>query len=488
VLFSASIAENIGYARPGASKDEVIAVAQAANAHEFILRLPQGYDTQVGDRGVQLSGGQRQRVAIARAFLKDSPVLILDEPTSAVDSEAETAILAAVRRLMRQRTVILITHRATLLEGCTGLIALENRRVVTDTTRLATPGLPAAAPPRATGSPKLRGHPAIHAWCRLHPQAEPLGITPLRVRRKKNMVYRLEGAGPAGLAVVAKRCPKPVARTECAVYETLLPRLSVPALRHYGSVEEPDSEYAWLFMEEATGVDYSNLLFEHRSRAAHWLGRLHVAAADVVCEIELPEAGPSRYLELSRETRAQMRQHLDNPVLSQDDVYFIQGIESLLEELEAHWDRVVEACAGVPSSLVHGDFNGKNIRLRPGSGDAGVIVFDWEHAGWGVPAVDLAQLAVPTGRLSANVDIPTYWATVRERWTGLSLEDCWRLAYGGTLLRTLTALYWDAQHLPFDWAHAFVGGMQGYAADLEAALERLDWGRRPSVPWQAVTT
>src|SRR5207247_2800316 len=104
VLFSASIAENIAYARPGANESNLVAAAQAANAHEFIVRLPRAYDTQVGERGVQLSGGQRQRIAIARAFLKASPVLILDEPTSAVDADAETAIVEAIRRLMRGRT------------------------------------------------------------------------------------------------------------------------------------------------------------------------------------------------------------------------------------------------------------------------------------------------------------------------------------------------------------------------------------------------
>src|SRR5437773_2168266 len=93
VLFSLSIADNIAYAAPGATKDQVVAAAQAANAHEFIERLPQGYDTQVGERGVKLSGGQRQRIALARAFLKDSPVLILDEPTSSVDAKTESAIV-----------------------------------------------------------------------------------------------------------------------------------------------------------------------------------------------------------------------------------------------------------------------------------------------------------------------------------------------------------------------------------------------------------
>src|SRR5213079_3282217 len=111
VLFSVSIAENIAYAAPGASRERIVAAAQAANAHEFIGGLPRGYDTHVGERGLQLSGGERQRVALARAFLKDAPLLILDEPTSAVDVKTEAAILEAMDRLMRGRTAFLITHR-----------------------------------------------------------------------------------------------------------------------------------------------------------------------------------------------------------------------------------------------------------------------------------------------------------------------------------------------------------------------------------------
>src|SRR5213596_2538607 len=111
VLFSFSIADNIAYAAPGASRDQIVAAAQAANAHEFIERLPQGYETEVGERGVKLSGGQRQRIALARAFLKDSPVLILDEPTSSVDAKTESAIVEALERLKQGRTVIVISHR-----------------------------------------------------------------------------------------------------------------------------------------------------------------------------------------------------------------------------------------------------------------------------------------------------------------------------------------------------------------------------------------
>lgn len=115
VLFSTSIAENISYARPDASADEIAAAAKAAGAHEFISRLPDGYETGVGERGLKLSGGERQRVALARAFLKDAPILILDEPTSSVDLSTEAVILDALERLMRGRTVFLITHRPSAL-------------------------------------------------------------------------------------------------------------------------------------------------------------------------------------------------------------------------------------------------------------------------------------------------------------------------------------------------------------------------------------
>src|SRR5438477_9525191 len=115
VLFSTSIGENVAYGRPGASDLDVEEAARAAGAHDFIVRLPRGYATPVGERGMQLSGGERQRVALARAFLKDAPLLILDEPTSAVDMKTEAAILEAMDRLMRGRTAFLITHRTSAL-------------------------------------------------------------------------------------------------------------------------------------------------------------------------------------------------------------------------------------------------------------------------------------------------------------------------------------------------------------------------------------
>src|SRR5262249_59967259 len=125
VLFSASIAENIAYARPAATQEEIEAAARAANAHDFIMAAPGGYETLVGERGMRLSGGERQRISLARAFLKDAPILVLDEPTSAVDVNTEGLIMDALERLMMGRTTFIIAHRLSTLEGCDVRLRLE---------------------------------------------------------------------------------------------------------------------------------------------------------------------------------------------------------------------------------------------------------------------------------------------------------------------------------------------------------------------------
>jgi ATP-binding cassette, subfamily B, bacterial len=130
VLFSTSIAENIAYARPGASFQDIVAAAKVANAHDFIVALPDSYDTLVGERGLRLSGGERQRIALARAFLKDAPILILDEPTSAIDVATEALIMEAMQRVMAGRTTLMIAHRLSTLEVCDARIVIEHGHLV----------------------------------------------------------------------------------------------------------------------------------------------------------------------------------------------------------------------------------------------------------------------------------------------------------------------------------------------------------------------
>jgi ATP-binding cassette subfamily B protein/subfamily B ATP-binding cassette protein MsbA len=129
-LFPLSVADNIAYGRPGAARKEIEEAARAANAHDFIARLPEGYDSILGERGGTLSGGERQRLAIARALLRDAPVLLLDEPTSALDLQTEGLLLGALRALMAGRTTLLIAHRLSTLRNADKIVVLDAGRVV----------------------------------------------------------------------------------------------------------------------------------------------------------------------------------------------------------------------------------------------------------------------------------------------------------------------------------------------------------------------
>jgi ATP-binding cassette, subfamily B, bacterial len=130
ILFHAPIWQNIAYGKPEASRDEIIRAARLANAHEFIERMPEGYDTMVGERGVTLSGGQRQRIAIARAIIRNSPILILDEPTSGLDSSSEKLVLEALGRLTAGKTVIVITHHLETIVKADVIFTLKDGRIV----------------------------------------------------------------------------------------------------------------------------------------------------------------------------------------------------------------------------------------------------------------------------------------------------------------------------------------------------------------------
>jgi len=129
-LFSGTIAQNIRYNTAGATRDDVIAAARAVSAHDFIMRLPEGYGTMLGERGTRLSGGQRQRIAIARALLRDPPILILDEATSALDTESERLVQEAIERLMAHRTVFVIAHRLATVQHADFIVVIAEGRIV----------------------------------------------------------------------------------------------------------------------------------------------------------------------------------------------------------------------------------------------------------------------------------------------------------------------------------------------------------------------
>jgi ATP-binding cassette subfamily B protein/subfamily B ATP-binding cassette protein MsbA len=129
-IFPYTVAENIAYGRPGASQEAIEAASIAANAHEFITRLPEGYESMIGERGATLSGGEKQRLSIARAFLKDAPILILDEPTSALDARTEGMLLDALERLMQGRLTFIIAHRLSTIRNADRILVLDHGEIV----------------------------------------------------------------------------------------------------------------------------------------------------------------------------------------------------------------------------------------------------------------------------------------------------------------------------------------------------------------------
>jgi len=136
-LFDDSVRANIALGRLGASQDEIEAAARAANAHEFILELPGGYDAPAGEMGRNLSGGQRQRIALARAILRDAPILLLDEATSALDAESEAKVQAALAEFSAERTTLIIAHRLSTVRAADRIIVIEDGRAVEEGTHEA---------------------------------------------------------------------------------------------------------------------------------------------------------------------------------------------------------------------------------------------------------------------------------------------------------------------------------------------------------------
>ena len=128
-LFCGTVKDNISYGKPGASMDEIIEAAKEANIHDFIMSLPDGYDTFVGERGTRLSGGQKQRISIARVFLKNPPILILDEATSALDNESERHIQMSLEKLSKNRTTITIAHRLSTIQNADEIIVINNEGI-----------------------------------------------------------------------------------------------------------------------------------------------------------------------------------------------------------------------------------------------------------------------------------------------------------------------------------------------------------------------
>lgn len=318
----------------------------------------------------------------------------------------------------------------------------------------------------------------VKAWRELQPErVKPESVEIIRKKRRW-AVFRLVGVGLAGSAVIAKRCEQDDALIERTLYEEVLPYTAITAPYYYGLVEEPDGNFCWLFLEDVAGENYSPYIEEHRALAAQWLGHLHTSATYVPAANRLTDQGPGHYLEHLQSGRTKILCSLTNLKLTADGRAVLESILSQCDFLESCWQRVEEFCAALPRTLVHGDFTGKNLRVRTGQGGTELLAFDWEKAGWGTPAPDLAPLALPGARgFSANPDILTYWSIVRNQWPRLDFQTIEQLANCGKAFRCLAAINWRSQRLTYEEGSWVVEDLRIYQTGLSDAIRSAPWAR-----------
>ena len=319
----------------------------------------------------------------------------------------------------------------------------------------------------------LPEHPAVKAWNALRPgRVSATNIETLK-KRSRSTVYRIEGLGEEGSAVIAKRCVASAAVVERRIYDNVLPLLSIPVLRYYGSVEETNGEFSWLFLEDAGDQEYSPLIEEHRAAAARWLGLMHTSAVSIPEHDHLPDRGPAHYLAHMRSAHNRIERRLAHAALSADDTAVLKSIVSQCGALELRWSEVDKLCQGVSRSLVHGDFVTKNVRVRTIQDKVTVLPFDWHAAGWGIPAADLGQSALPGG--TAKPDAATYWEVVRDEWPRLDLQTIERLTSVGQLFWCLACVGKDAEGLVYEGTHRCIRKLTAYQAELARIIETAQW-------------
>jgi hypothetical protein len=319
---------------------------------------------------------------------------------------------------------------------------------------------------------------AVEAWQELRQgSGVPAHIDILKGRGEpgRRCAYRLAGVGPGGASVVAKRCPLAKVCVERTVYTEVFPHLPVSTPRFYGSIEEKGGRFGWLFLEDVGDESYSSANEEHRRLAGRWLGALHTSAARLAAAVRLPDRGPGHYLERLRSARARILANLANPALKAADLAVLEAIIVRYADLEARWHQVERFCEGLPRTVVHGDFADKNLRVRTCPSGTALLPFDWSSAGWGVPAIDLAQTPLTSARFAADPDLTSYWTAVRDPWPEFDLQTVQQWGQLGTLFRLLAGVAWITSSLGQEWVEKAVRTLRFYQTALDRELQAADW-------------
>jgi hypothetical protein len=314
-------------------------------------------------------------------------------------------------------------------------------------------------------------HPATRAWCKLtKSQVVPDRVETIQeslgAASGQASVYRLTNIGPGKSNVIAKRCETAAASAESLIYENVLPYLPVSMLRFYGRVADDDQQFCWLLLEDAGEKAYLSEREEHRVLAGHWLGLMNISAQQLgAAATRLPDRGTGFYLERLLESREVIRKIDETGNFKHGESAVLRTAISHCDALERRWLDIERFCNRMPQTLVHGDLLAQNVRLRTGPAGNGLLMLDWEGAGWGVPAADLVQFM---GK-SLSPDLPTYYSVVRSSWPHLAFTDVESLADVGRMFRLINSLDWA------NWGFRAIGA--------EWFMEKLNWCERELAGW-----
>jgi thiamine kinase-like enzyme len=235
-------------------------------------------------------------------------------------------------------------------------------------------------------------------------------------------------------------------------------------LQSFGVVEIPNSEFCWLFLEDAGNEAYLPNIQRHRMIASKWLSVMHTQASQLTSGSHLPDRGPTHYLEHLKNAQNTILQDIDNKSFNYDDLKILESIISLLNILKLRWKEVEQFFDQIPRTLVHCDFVSKNVRIRNEPAGEALMPFDWESAGWGAPAIDIK-----------DVDISTYWSAINNVWPNINLQIIQELAFFGNLFQYLAAINWDSGRLKYQWVDRGMWRMKYYESMLSDLLQAANW-------------
>jgi hypothetical protein len=305
---------------------------------------------------------------------------------------------------------------------------------------------------------------AIALWTSLSAaNRRPSAVTIFKGAGRKSAVFRLHAAGPDGAAVVAKRAGRETALIERRVYEDVLPNLPVSQLRCHGFVDRPVDGAGWLFLEDAGDVEFSPRDATHRALAGTWLASVHTLTGAL--SPDLPTRDLDYYRALVQSVREMLTRTVTNPALEVGDRALVVSSAASCAAVDAQWAAVEGICRGVGQTLVLGGFGSKNVRIRRAAHDAALCPFDFESAGWGVPAIDLA-----------DVEIPAYTDAASRHWGWADRRAVERLSHVGKIFASVKGLAGEEATLTSSGARKVMGKIEFYCARIEESLHRLGLG------------